>query len=194
MVAITFIELKVYESSNFSISLPSGCVRQFSENIGNISQSNMAFYMILSLTTRVFPVLVLCVTTIMLAHSLQKRRSTLAYNTRTFTGMTRTFSDNRRVTRMIFLIMVTFLVAEIQDGVAFMIYFVELALNKQRQVLSKYADLKWDTVCLTLSLLSYGCNFWIFVMMSRKFRSALCETIFSRIAGIKNYIRRLRSV
>ena len=102
MVAITFIELKVYESSNFSISLPSGCVRQFSENIGNISQSNMAFYMILSLTTRVFPVLVLCVTTIMLAHSLQKRRSTLAYNTRTFTGMTRTFSDNRRVTRMIF--------------------------------------------------------------------------------------------
>lgn len=171
-LGISISELPVYKTWYMNETLASSCTRQFSSGLvsafGDPNKSNMLFFIFSGLLYRVLPVLVLIVTTVMLAYFLYKRQKMR-------TSDTQRKKQIQRITILIFLILVVFLIAEIQDGIAYFIYAAELSQDKKRQVLSKEDDIMWDTVSSLMSLISYACNFWIFFLMSQQFRSALLD-------------------
>ena len=183
MIAINISELKVYTTLDFNVSLPSGCSRSFSESIAknesDQNKSQMFFYIFSGLLYRLLPVVILCVTTIILAYFLWKNP---------MTGKNKG-AQYKRITISIFIIMIVFLIAEIQDGIAFIIYAYESSTDKLGQILSEDADIMWDTVSSVLSLLGYACNFWIFFFMSKPFRDALIEILRRPCTKIKAHTK-----
>lgn len=178
-------KLPIYSFQNES--LPSGCNRLISQSlinvVGDIKRSMMVYYIFSGFLTRLLPVIILFITTVALALLLHQR--IIIFKT----------SDSykkeqlRRINMLVIVILVVFLVAEIQDGIAFLIYAHELATDQKRGVLSEEADILWDTVSSTLSLLSYACNFWIFFLMSTQFRASLLDMLqcrSQRMRGLLN--------
>ncbi|KAK3104498.1 hypothetical protein FSP39_003440 [Pinctada imbricata] len=179
MFAIEIVELKIFTTADYNESLPSGCYTQYSETVkstlGDPDRSKVVFYIFNTIFARVLPVLILTVTSIILAVALKKgSRSMTQYDANIQQARNIQF---KKITIIVFAILVIFLIAELQDGTAFIIYIIELVLDKKYQILSKEQTTLWDTVASTLSLLSYACNFWIFFMMSNQFRSALINML-----------------
>ncbi|XP_061186856.1 sex peptide receptor-like [Saccostrea echinata] len=178
-------EIPIYTSFYLNESLPSGCIKEISlgliNTVGDATKSSMIFYIFSGLLYRVLPVAILIFTTVTLAYFLFKRVNNVKC----------CYSKKKKVTQrttvLIFLILAVFVVAEIQDGIAYFIYAAELARNAKRSFLSKEADIAWDTISTLLSLMSYACNFWIFFLMSRQFRSALQNIFKSRVLGAQVY-------
>ncbi|XP_048751221.2 uncharacterized protein LOC125662921 [Ostrea edulis] len=170
--------LPIYSTRFRNETLPSGCTRGISKSIinvvGDIKKSMMLFYIFSGFLSRLLPVIVLLITTIYLAYLLHKRitsfKSSDYYKK----------EQLKRVNKLVIIILIVFLVAEIQDGIAFLIYAHELATDQKREILSEEADILWDTISNTLSLISHGCNFWIFFMMSTQFRVALLDMLRCR--------------
>ena len=177
-------KLPIYSFQNES--LPSGCNRVISQSllnvVGDIKRSMMVYYIFSGFLTRLLPVIILFITTVALALLLHQR--SISFKT----------SDSykkeqlRRINMLVIVILVVFLVAEIQDGIAFLIYAHELATDQKRGVLSEEADILWDTVSSTLSLLSYACNFWIFFLMSTQFRASLLDMLQCRIKRMRGLL------
>ena len=171
-LGIYIAELPIYTSWFFNESLPSSCIKDISlgliEAFGDPKKSNLLFFIFSGLLYRVLPVVVLLVSTVALAFFLSKRKNVRS-------SASQRNSQIQRLTILIFTILVVFLIAEVQDGIAFFIYAAELSQDKKRQILSKEDDILWDTISSLLSLISYACNFWIFFLMSHQFRSALLD-------------------
>lgn len=172
-LGIYISELPIYKTWYYNETLPSSCTREVSLGLvsafGDPTKSNTLFFIFSGLLYRVLPVLILIFTTVMLAYFLYKRQKMRTSNTE------EKKKQIQRMTILIFLILVVFLIAEIQDGIAYFIYAAELSQDKKRQILSKEDDIRWDTISSMLSLISYACNFWIFFLMSQQFRSALLD-------------------
>ncbi|XP_048737372.1 melanopsin-like [Ostrea edulis] len=186
-LGIDIKELPIYSTRFRNETLPSGCTREISKSlinvVGDIKKSMMLFYIFSGFLSRLLPVIVLLITTISLAYLLHKRitsfKSSDSYKK----------EQLKRVNKLVIIILIVFLVAEVQDGIAFLIYAHELATDRKREVLSEEADILWDTISTTLSLISYDCNFWIFFMMSTQFRVALLDMLRcrgKRLRGILN--------
>ena len=193
MVAIEIVELKIWTTLDYNVSLPSGCLRLFSrsllEQVGDKNKSMMLFYVFSGLIYRIIPVTILCVTTIILAYFLRKKSS--VFKSKDSSLQNNKDAQYKRITRIAFIIMIVFLVAEIQDGIAFIIYSYELSQNKKRSVLSEEADVMWDTISTTMSMLGYACNFWIFFFMSQQFRTALIEMATSSFKKEKKVVTKM---
>lgn len=171
-------KLPIYSSRFQNETLPSGCTRAISQSlqniVGDIKRSMMVYYIFSGFLTRLLPVIILFITTVALALLLHQRiisfKSSDSYKK----------EQLRRINKLVIIILIVFLVAEIQDGIAFLIYAHELATDQKRGVLSEEADILWDTISSTLSLLSYACNFWIFFLMSTQFRASLLDMLRCR--------------
>ncbi|KAK3104879.1 hypothetical protein FSP39_012262 [Pinctada imbricata] len=187
MMSIQVTELKIYTTSFYNESMTSGCLRTFSEKVkatvGDENKSMMLFYIFSGLLYRIIPVVILAVTTILLAYFLRMRTLSFAPANGKKDSQKKE-AQYKRITIIILAIMIVFLVAELQDGVAFIIYSIELASEQKRKILSEDADIKWDTISTTISLIGYACNFWIFFFMSKQFRSALFDMFVSRLRKI----------
>nr|XP_034324833.1 uncharacterized protein LOC117689111 [Crassostrea gigas] len=178
--------LPIYSSRFLNEPLPSGCNRVISQSLlnvlGDIKRSMMVYYIISGFLTRLLPVIILFITTVVLVLLLHQR--SISFKT----------SDSykkeqlRRINMLVIVILVVFLVAEIQDGIAFLIYAHELAADQKRVVLSEEADILWDTISSTLSLLSYVCNFWIFFLMNTEFRAYLLDMLQCRIKRMRGLL------
>ena len=132
------------------------------------------FYIFAGLLYRIIPVVLLAVSTVTLAYMLRKRSRNIP-NSYVWSNNN---SRYRRMTFIIFIIMIIFLVAEIQDGIAFIIYAIEYSSNSTVQILTEDADNAWDTISTFLSMIGYACNFWIFFLTRRwpvQARSAATE-------------------
>lgn len=178
-------KLPIYSLENET--LPSGCTIEISQSLKNVvgdTEKSMMLYFIFSgFLTRLLPVIVLFITTLALALLLHQRiisfKSSDSYKK----------EQLRRINKLVIVILVVFLVAEIQDGIAFLIWAHELATDQKRGVLSEEADILWNTISSTLSLLSYACNFWIFFLMSTQFRTSLLDMLrcqSKRMRGMLN--------
>ncbi|XP_056021645.1 olfactory receptor 8-like [Ostrea edulis] len=183
-LGIDIKELPIYSTRFRNETLPSGCTREISKSlinvVGDIKKSMMLFYIFSGFLSRLLPVIVLLITTISLAYLLHKRitsfKSSDSYKKEQF----------KRVNKLVIIILIVFLVSEVQDGIAFLIYAYELATDQKN--LSKEADILWDTISDTLSLISYDCNFWIFFMMSTQFRVALLDMLRCRNKGLREIL------
>ncbi|XP_052697098.1 D(2) dopamine receptor A-like [Crassostrea angulata] len=183
-LGIYISELPIYKTWYYNETLPSSCTRDFSQwsasAFGDPTKSNTLFFIFSGLLYRVLPVLILIFTTVMLVYFLYKRQKMRALNTQRKKQI-------QRMTILIFLILVVFLIAETQDGIAHFIYAAELSQDKKRQNLSKEDDIMWDTISSMLSLISYACNVWIFFLMSQQFRSALLDIFKSGFRRVHFY-------
>lgn len=176
-------KLPIYSSRFLNESLPSGCNRVISQSllnvVGDIKRSMMVYYIFSGFLTRLLPVIILFITTVVLALLLHQRSISVK------TSDSYKKEQLRRINMLVIVILVVFLVAEIQDGIAFLIYAHELATDQKRGVLSEEAD----TISSTLSLLTYACNFWIFFLMSTQFRASLLDMLqcrSQRMRGLLN--------
>jgi hypothetical protein len=189
ILAVTFsvvvgISVYIYEAisvkviawpvMNGSVYLYEGCVLTPGEGV--TERSIMIHYILSGLISRVLPCLVLFVTTLLLAKKLKNRKRGIAADVQ---DKNKSSSQMKRLNALVFIILVIFLCAELQDAIAFSIYVYELAADKIREVVSREADDYWDTWGSLLSLVGYHCNFWIFFLMSSQFRSAFYETCSS---------------
>ena len=178
MIAIDISELKIYSSSELNVSLPSGCLHRFSTSLADIvgdkDRSLKLFFMLSGIVGRVLPVVILCTTTCVLVYHRRKRSR--FFNSRDSRRINNQNAQGKVISRISFIIIVVFLITEIQDGINFLLAAYELSTNIEVEFLSE-ADIKWDTVSYTLSLFGYACNFWIFFFMSRRFRVVLIEVL-----------------
>lgn len=174
-------------------SLPRGCIRNipawYMENIIDLRMSVMMYYIFNGFLTRFLPCIVLLLTTVSLIRSLCFRSN----------GMGKSIQESyssksklRRTNILVLVILFVFLVAELQDAIAFGIYSYELAADRPRSVLPEGADDLWDIYGMVVTLVGYQCIFWIFFVMSSQFRAAL-KQVFCRCT-CKNKLSRDDSV
>ncbi|XP_034323130.2 sex peptide receptor-related protein 2-like [Magallana gigas] len=179
-------KLPIYSSRFLNESLPSGCNRVISQSllnvVGDIKRSMMVYYIFSGILTRLLPVIILFITTVALALLLHQR------SIRFKTSDSYKKEQLRRINMLVIVILVVFLVAEIQDGITFLIYAHELATDQIRGVLSEEADILWHTISSAFSLLSYACNFWIFFLMSTQFRASLLDMLQCRIKRMRSLL------
>ena len=180
-------ELPIYTTHFKNETLPSGCTRAISQSliniVGDIKRSMMVYYIFSGVLTRLLPIIVLLITTVFLVLLLHARIVSLK------TSFSFKKEQLKRINKLVITILIVFLVAEIQDGIAFLIYAHELATDQKGKILSEEDDILWDTISSTLSLLSYDCIFWIFFLMSAQFRKALLDILqcqSKRLRGILN--------
>lgn len=178
-----FASIAIYTNEAISIeispfivnsSLPVGCIRNipswYKENITDLRMSVMLYYIFNGLLTRLLPCLVLLFTTVYLVRCLCFKMVGLVKSVQ------ESYSSNNKLRRtnvLVLVILIIFLVAELQDAVAFCIYSYELAIDEPRSVLAPEVDDIWDVYGMMVTLISYHCIFWIFFSMSSQFRSAL---------------------
>ena len=181
MISINISELKLYTTKDFNVSLPSGCLRSFSESImtneSDQKKTQMVFFVFSGLLYRILPAAILSVTTVALTYFLWKNP---------MTGKNKG-AQYKRITISIFIIMIVFLVAEMQDGIAFIIYAHDFPRDAKQAILSVDAEVMWDAVSSTLSLLGHACNFWIFFFMCKPFRDALIAILRRPFTKIKKF-------
>lgn len=164
--------LPVHAEGN--VTAADGCVKSFSKWFENsftdLNSAVMIYYVISGLFSRLLPCVLLIGTTAMLMRTLFRRRKLNFGQCQSGDVSTR---NANRITRFVGIVMIVFVVTEIQDVVAFSIYIYEIATDQRRGVLSKEADRLWGVIDITASLIGYHLNFWIYIVMSRQFRSAL---------------------
>lgn len=156
---------------NGSTQLFESCVQR-----GGSRSAVIASYIGIGVIAKILPCSILLITTILLARKLCQRQQGIAGNVN---DGRKSSTKMERLNVLVFIILVLFLLSELQDAIVFSIYVYELSKNKPREVLSKEIDEAWDTWGCLISLLNYHCNFWIFFLMSTQFRSAFYETCSS---------------
>ena len=145
---------------NRSVNLYKGCAF---ETTGGVTRTAvMINYIITGILARFLPCTVLLITTTLLARKLRHRKRGIAADVH---DQNKSESKMKRLNILVFLVLVIFLLSELQDTIAFCIYAYELAADSIREVLSEEADDYWDTWGCLISLLGYHCNFWIFFLM-----------------------------
>lgn len=159
-------------------TLPIGCIRSipswYEKSITNLRLSVMLYYIFNGVLTRLLPCLVLLFTTISLVRCLCFKMAGLVKSVQD------SYSSNHKLRRtnvLVLVILIVFLIAELQDAVVFCIYAFELAVDKPRSVLSVEVDDIWDVYGMVVTLLGYHCIFWIFFSMSSQFRSAMKQVL-----------------
>ncbi|XP_022329655.2 sex peptide receptor-related protein 2-like [Crassostrea virginica] len=171
-------ELPIYTTYLKNETLPSGCTIVISQSlidvVGDIKRSMMVYYILVGFLSRLLPIIILLITTLILVVLLHNRitssRSSDMYQKKQL----------KRINKLVLTILIVFLIVEIQDGIAFLIYAYELATDQKWKIMSKKDDLLWYTISSTLSLMSYDFIFWIFFMMSTQFRRALWGMLYCR--------------
>lgn len=172
-LAITIKPFRPEDQSGQNITLPLGCVKGISELyieiVGDLQKAVTVYYMFSGLLSRLLPCCILLIMTILLVRELRRDHMFLHSDSNDNKSSRR----NQKITKFVVAVLVIFIVCELQDAIAFLIYVHELATNQTRQILSKYADDIWDQVGIILTLIGCHCNFWIYLLMSAQFRTTL---------------------
>lgn len=156
-----------------------GCRKTFSQwFVGNfdVKQTLLAYNVLSGLFSRFLPCVILLITTIVLVYKLNTGRQRVRQSVKSSS-----FADDktRKISSIVLIIMVIFLFAETQDAMAYGIYVYELTVDELRSVLSAEDDAKWAAIGSLFSLLSYLCNFWVYIVMSKQFRVAILNVLKS---------------
>lgn len=125
------------------------------------------------------PCILMLITTFVLAYKLKHGKILQRCISSAAEGPKRDFQHRQRTTLMVVIIMIIFLIVEIPNGIVFGIKVYEnLSDNYIIETESDYSIAILQNFVL---LLSYHCNFWIYVALSARFR----ETLKALICGFK---------
>ena len=141
--------------------------------VGDIRRSIMVYYIVVGFLSRVLPIIILLITTLILIVLLHCERIA-SFGSSDIKQM----KQLKRINKLVLTILIVFLIVEIQDGIALLIYVYELVKEQNGKIMSEKTDLLWYTISSTLSLLSYDCLFWIHFLISTQFRRALWSMLY----------------
>lgn len=125
---------------------------------------------------QLIPCVLMMISTAVLAYKLRHERILQRHMSRPVEGQNRDFQRRQRTTLMVVIIMVIFLIVEIPNGIVFGIKFYEDTTNQL--ILTQDIDYPFAIFQNFLLLLSYHCNFWIYVGLSARFRKTLQDLFF----------------
>lgn len=117
------------------------------------------------------PCTLMLITTFVLAYKLKHGKILQRCISTAVEGPKRDFQHRQRTTLMVVIIMVIFLVVEIPNGVVFGIKVYEDLTN--HVIIDNETDYSIAILQNFVLLLSYHCNFWIYVALSARFRETL---------------------
>ena len=181
IVVIESVELKIWTAQDYNVALPSGCRHRYSrtllEQVGDRRKLAISNFVFSGIIIQILPIIFLSVATVILAYLLHKKSS--VFKSKDSSVQNSKAGQYKRITRITFIIMIVFLVAEIQDGIVDFIGTYEFSQNQLYTVLSETRYIAWSIISHTLSLLGHACIFWIFFFMSQQFRTALTEMVTS---------------
>lgn len=170
-IAVVIQPLAITAADNESY--PDGCTRGIStwykETVGDVSKSLMFYYVFSGLLSRLLPCVILSVTTCLLVYKLKNRKREIGQSV----NKTSSAESFRRITKLVLIVMVIFLIAESQDAFGFAILAYEYATDSVGKILTVNQEVTWSAVGMVISLTGYFFNFWIYILMSRQFREAL---------------------
>ncbi|XP_033755663.1 sex peptide receptor-like [Pecten maximus] len=171
-----FLFIEVHQlpvTSETNETLPDGCyltVPEFYiEAVGDIGKAVWMYYLISGTFSRFLPCLLLLVSTCLLVYELRKGQRFVVTACQNASSKRNT----KQITQFVVAILVIFLISELHDAVAFGIYVYEIASDRLASILTQKVDAIWDYTGVMLSLVGFQCNFWIYLLMSSQFRSAL---------------------
>lgn len=125
------------------------------------------------------PCFLMLITTFVLAYKLKHGKILQRCISSAAEGPKRDFQHRQRTTLMVVIIMIIFLVVEIPNGIVFGIKVYENLSD--HYIIDTETDYSIAILQNFVLLLSYHCNFWIYVALSARFR----ETLKALICGFK---------
>ncbi|XP_060083914.1 sex peptide receptor-like [Ylistrum balloti] len=137
---------------------------------------SIIYYIFRGVFVQLLPCVLMMISTAVLAYKLRHERILQRHMSRIVDGQKRDFQRRQRTTLMVVIIMVIFMIVEIPTGIVFGIKFYEDTTN--RLVLTREVDYPFAIFQNFLLLLSYHCNFWIYVGLSARFRRTLQNFCF----------------
>ncbi|XP_060075350.1 sex peptide receptor-like [Ylistrum balloti] len=160
-------------SSETNETLENACYLQVPEyyiqSVEDIGKAIWMYFIISGIFSRFLPCLLLLIFTCLLVFELRKSQQLISNACENALSK----RNNQQITQSVVAVLLIFLISELHDAVAFGIYAYEIASDRLASVLTENVDAIWDYVGVMLSLVGFQCNFWIYLLMSSLFRSAM---------------------
>ncbi|XP_033755283.1 sex peptide receptor-like [Pecten maximus] len=144
--------------------------------VNDVKPFSIVYYIFRGVFVQLLPCVLMMISTAILAYKLRHERILQRHMSRIVDGQKRDFQRRQRTTLMVVIIMVIFMIVEIPTGIVFGIKFYEDTTNKL--ILTRDVDYPFAIFQNFLLLLSYHCNFWIYVGLSARFRKTLQNFFF----------------
>lgn len=162
--------------------LPSGdlvCMWKFASWFEEDITTYMSIYHIYrSVFIQLLPCLSMMVSTVVLAYKLRNEKIFRRGMSKIGKGQKKDYQHRHRTTLMVVIIMVIFLIVEVPNGIVFAIKVYDIDNN----IMPTEIDYPFAILHNFILLLSYHCNFWIYVGLSARFRRTLKDMLLgSRI-------------
>ncbi|OWF37369.1 uncharacterized protein LOC110440234 [Mizuhopecten yessoensis] len=153
------------------------CARDLAQwFINDMKPFSIIYHIFRGVFVQLIPCVLMMISTAVLAYKLRHERILQRHMSRMVDGQKRDFQRRQRTTLMVVIIMAIFMVVEIPNGIVFGIKFYEETTNKL--ILTREVDYPFAIFQNFLLLLSYHCNFWIYVGLSARFRRTLQNFFF----------------
>ncbi|XP_062575590.1 uncharacterized protein LOC134237516 [Saccostrea cucullata] len=163
-----YTEIEITENNTTSLVCGVKLDPFFYERLYEYSIINYSFR---GIFVQFLPCTLMLITTFVLAYKLKHGKILQRCISSAAEGPKRDFQHRQRTTLMVVIIMVIFLVVEIPNGVVFGIKVYEDLTN--HLIIDNETDYSIAILQNFLLLLSYHCNFWIYVALSARFRETL---------------------
>lgn len=165
-----------------TMELPDGelvCMMKFANWFEEHKQTYMSMYHIYrSVFVQLLPCLSMMVSTAVLAHKLRNEKIFQRGMSKIGKGQKKDYQHRHRTTLMVVIIMVIFLIVEVPNGIVFAIKIYDI----DNTIMPVEIDYPFAILHNFILLLSYHCNFWIYVGLSARFRRTLKDMLLgSRI-------------
>ncbi|KAK3086194.1 hypothetical protein FSP39_015029 [Pinctada imbricata] len=170
----TYSSHEILEGNSSITVCVSGMEPWFQQN-NRLYDYTMAHYSFRAIFVQLLPCLSMFITTAVLAYKLRTEKILQRCKSANTDGQKSDVQHRQRTTLMIIIIMIIFLIVEIPTGIVFGIKLYEDL--SEGTVIPENVDYPIAILQNFILLLSYHCNFWIYVGLSSRFRKTLKQIL-----------------
>ena len=166
------------------------CMEQYSGwYIRHFSTYMLIYHLLRSVFVQLLPCLSMMVSTAVLAHKLRNEKIfQRGMSKKIGVGQKKDYQHRHRTTLMVVIIMLIFLIVEIPNGIVFGIKIYDT----DNTIMPPSIDYPFAILHNFILLLSYHCNFWIYVGLSARFRRTLKDMLLG--SRVKRTFERVMSM
>lgn len=155
----------------------------------NISTYMSIYHVLRSVAVQLLPCLSMMVSTAVLAHKLRNEKIfQRGMSKKIGVGQKKDYQHRHRTTLMVVIIMIIFLIVEVPNGIVFAIKIYD----PDNTIMPTSIDYPFAILHNFILLLSYHCNFWIYVGLSARFRRTLKDMLL--VSRVKRTFERVMSM
>lgn len=165
------------------------CMERYAEWFESDLSTYMSIYHVLrSVFVQLLPCLSMMVSTAVLAHKLRNEKIFQRGMSKIGKGQKKDYQHRHRTTLMVVIIMLIFLIVEVPNGIVFGIKIYDT----DNSIMPTSIDYPFAILHNFILLLSYHCNFWIYVGLSARFRRTLKDMLLG--SRVKRTFERVMSM